>query len=46
MALGPLAKASLAFDWDIPFNRQQAPLPTYLLNRERIEDIRLPACRG
>ncbi|MFI6475448.1 immunity 49 family protein [Streptomyces sp. NPDC050516] len=39
VALGPLAMASLAFDWDIPFDRQQAHLPTYLLNRERIEDI-------
>ncbi|MFD9634221.1 immunity 49 family protein [Streptomyces violascens] len=39
VALGPLAMASLAFDRDIPFDRQQAHLPIYLLNRERIEDI-------
>ncbi|MGW1867721.1 immunity 49 family protein [Streptomyces mauvecolor] len=39
VALGPLAMACLAFDWDIPFDRQQAHLPAYLLNRERIEDI-------
>ncbi|MFJ8387752.1 immunity 49 family protein [Streptomyces sp. NPDC094438] len=39
VALGPLAMASLAYDWGFPVDPTRAHLPTYLLNRERIEDI-------
>ncbi|MDQ1009546.1 hypothetical protein QFZ82_004031 [Streptomyces sp. V4I23] len=39
VALGPLAMASLAYDYGFPVEGKQPYLPTYLLNRERIEDI-------
>ncbi|RCH68946.1 hypothetical protein DT019_09910 [Streptomyces sp. SDr-06] len=39
VALGPLAMASLAYDRGFPIASKQPYLPTYLLNRERIEDI-------
>ncbi|WP_309140400.1 Imm49 family immunity protein [Streptomyces sp. PKU-EA00015] len=39
VALGPLAMASLAYDAGFPVEAKQPYLPTYLLNRERIEDI-------
>ncbi|WEO94272.2 immunity 49 family protein [Streptomyces sp. FXJ1.172] len=39
VALGPLAMASIAYDHGFPIATQQPYLPTYLLNRERIEDI-------
>jgi hypothetical protein len=38
-ALGPLAMACLAHDYGFPVAPKQPYLPTYLLNRERIEDI-------
>ncbi|MGC0421827.1 immunity 49 family protein [Embleya sp. AB8] len=38
-ALGPLAMASLAYDFDFPVPEKQPYLPTYLLNRERVETI-------
>ncbi|WKX12299.1 immunity 49 family protein [Streptomyces sp. NL15-2K] len=38
-ALGPLAMASLAYDYGFPVAPKQRYLPTYLLNRQRIEDI-------
>ncbi|MGW1894715.1 immunity 49 family protein [Streptomyces sp. NPDC002004] len=38
-ALGPLAMACLAYDYEFPVALKQPHLPTYLLNRERIEDI-------
>lgn len=39
VALGPLAMACLAYDYGFPVAPKQPYLPTYLLNRERIEDI-------
>ncbi|MER6352623.1 immunity 49 family protein [Streptomyces sp. NPDC001634] len=39
VALGPLAMASLAYDYGFPIDPKQRYLPTYLLNRERIEEI-------
>ncbi|MFF1557118.1 immunity 49 family protein [Streptomyces sp. NPDC058279] len=39
LALGPLAMASLAYDRGFPIDPKQPYLPTYLLNRERIETI-------
>ncbi|MFJ9848076.1 Imm49 family immunity protein [Streptomyces sp. NPDC101150] len=39
VALGPLAMASLAYDYGFPFETKQPYLPKYLLNRERIETI-------
>ncbi|MBO8190142.1 immunity 49 family protein [Streptomyces oryzae] len=39
VALGPLAMASLAYDYGFPVELKQPCLPTYLLNRERIEVI-------
>ncbi|GHI04099.1 hypothetical protein AQI88_07560 [Streptomyces cellostaticus] len=39
VALGPLAMASLAYDYEFPIAPAQPYLPTYLLNRERIEEI-------
>ncbi|MEU6891961.1 immunity 49 family protein [Streptomyces sp. NPDC046557] len=39
LALGPLAIASLAYDRGFPIDPKQPYLPTYLLNRERIETI-------
>lgn len=39
VALGPLAMASLAYDYEFPVALGQPYLPKYLLNRERIEDI-------
>ncbi|MFB6873983.1 immunity 49 family protein [Streptomyces sp. NPDC056323] len=39
VALGPLAMASLAFDYGFPFAPDRPHLPLYLLNRERIEEI-------
>ncbi|MGW7464632.1 immunity 49 family protein [Streptomyces xantholiticus] len=39
VALGPLAMASLAYDYGFPVDLEQPYLPTYLLNRERIEKI-------
>ncbi|MFE9370100.1 immunity 49 family protein [Streptomyces sp. NPDC006711] len=39
VALGPLAMASLAHDYDFPLAPGLPYLPTYLLNRERVEDI-------
>ncbi|MEU5001742.1 Imm49 family immunity protein [Streptomyces sp. NPDC021622] len=39
VALGPLAMASLAYDYGFPVPLQQPHLPTYLLNRERIEEF-------
>jgi hypothetical protein len=39
VALGPLAMASLAYDYGFPIDPKQPYLPTYLLNRERIEEI-------
>jgi hypothetical protein len=39
VALGPLAMASLAYDREFPLSPTQPNLPTYLLNRKRIEDI-------
>jgi hypothetical protein len=38
-ALGPLAIACLAYDYGFPVDPKQPYLPTYLLNRERIEEI-------
>ena len=40
VALGPLAMASLAYDHGFPVDPAQPHLPMYLLNRERIEEIR------
>ncbi|WP_326766125.1 immunity 49 family protein [Streptomyces sp. NBC_01591] len=39
VALGPLAMASLAFDYGFPIAPDRPHLPLYLLNRERIEEI-------
>ncbi|KIZ17573.1 hypothetical protein SNA_13890 [Streptomyces natalensis ATCC 27448] len=39
VALGPLAMACLAYDYEFPFETEQPYLPRYLLNRERIETI-------
>lgn len=39
VALGPLAMASLAYDYGFPVAPNQPYLPTYLLNRERIEEV-------
>ncbi|MFG2140948.1 immunity 49 family protein [Streptomyces sp. NPDC048650] len=39
VALGPLAMASLAYDYGFPLAPNQPYLPAYLLNRERIEAI-------
>ncbi|MGP3991324.1 Imm49 family immunity protein [Streptomyces sp. 3N207] len=39
VALGPLAMTSLAYGSGFPVNPKQPCLPTYLLNRERIEAI-------
>ncbi|WP_245239171.1 immunity 49 family protein [Streptomyces sp. MZ04] len=39
VALGLLAMASLAYDYEFPMDAEQPYLPRYLLNRERIEDI-------
>lgn len=39
VALGPLAMASLAYDHGFPVALPQPYLPTYLLNRQRIEEI-------
>ncbi|MEU9115967.1 immunity 49 family protein [Streptomyces sp. NPDC048483] len=39
VALGPLAMASLAYDYGFPLETKQSYLPRYLLNRERIETI-------
>ncbi|MGW6024772.1 immunity 49 family protein [Streptomyces sp. NPDC055099] len=39
VALGVLAMASLAYDYGFPVDMPQPYLPTYLLNRERIEEI-------
>ncbi|QIB47578.1 immunity 49 family protein [Streptomyces aureoverticillatus] len=39
VALGPLAMACLAYDFDFPVATKQPHLPVYLLNRERIETI-------
>ncbi|ANP51551.1 hypothetical protein J2Z21_009072 [Streptomyces griseochromogenes] len=39
VALGPLAMASLAYDYEFPVDTTQPYLPMYLLNRERIEVI-------
>ncbi|MGW7072119.1 immunity 49 family protein [Streptomyces sp. NPDC054872] len=39
VALGVLAMASLAYDYGFPVAMPQPYLPTYLLNRERIEEI-------
>ncbi|WP_432037424.1 immunity 49 family protein [Streptomyces cucumeris] len=38
-ALGPLAMASLAYDYAFPLTAKQPYLPLYLLNRERLEEI-------
>ncbi|RLU94859.1 hypothetical protein CTZ27_19045 [Streptomyces griseocarneus] len=42
VALGPLAMASLAYDYGFPVDQKQPYLPMYLLNRERIETIPAP----
>ncbi|MFJ6573498.1 immunity 49 family protein [Streptomyces sp. NPDC091292] len=42
VALGPLAMASLAFDYGFPIDPAQPYLPLFLLNRERIEEIPSP----
>ncbi|MBO0918815.1 immunity 49 family protein [Streptomyces laculatispora] len=42
VALGPLAIASLAFDYGFPIDPAQSHLPQFLLNRERIEEIPSP----
>ncbi|MFI0220403.1 immunity 49 family protein [Streptomyces lydicus] len=39
VALGLLAMACLAYDYEFPFASKQPYLPRYLLNRERIETI-------
>ncbi|WP_371525296.1 immunity 49 family protein [Streptomyces sp. NBC_01283] len=39
VALGTLAMASLAYDYGFPVALPQPYLPTYLLNRERIEEM-------
>ncbi|MGW7087143.1 immunity 49 family protein [Streptomyces sp. NPDC054871] len=39
VALGPLAMASLAYDYGFPVALPQPYLPMYLLNRERIEEM-------
>ncbi|MER6386803.1 immunity 49 family protein [Streptomyces sp. NPDC001127] len=39
IALGPLAMASIAYDYEFPIATKHPYLPTYLLNRERIEEI-------
>lgn len=39
VALGLLAVASLAYDHGFPFALPQPYLPTYLLDRQRIEEI-------
>ncbi|MFI6090457.1 immunity 49 family protein [Streptomyces sp. NPDC051218] len=39
VGLGTLAMASLAYDYGFPVALPQPYLPTYLLNRERIEEI-------
>ncbi|MGW0766903.1 immunity 49 family protein [Streptomyces sp. NPDC002676] len=42
VALGPLAMASLAYDYEFPIATEHPYLPKYLLNRERIEEIPSP----
>ncbi|MFD5128995.1 immunity 49 family protein [Streptomyces olindensis] len=39
VALGPLAMASLAYDYGFPVDLAQPYLPRHLLNRERLEEI-------
>ncbi|MFF5977429.1 immunity 49 family protein [Streptomyces olindensis] len=39
VALGPLAMASLAYDYGFPVDLTQPYLPRHLLNRERLEEI-------
>ncbi|MCN9239963.1 immunity 49 family protein [Streptomyces sp. RY43-2] len=39
VALGPLAMASLAYDFGFPIGEKHPYMPMYLLNRERIEVI-------
>ncbi|WP_308307645.1 immunity 49 family protein [Streptomyces sp. ISL-10] len=39
VALGPLAMASLAYDYGFPVAAKRQYLPTYLLDRTRIEDV-------
>lgn len=39
VALGPLAMASLAYDQGFPVAPKQPYLPTYLVNRERVETM-------
>ncbi|MER5548387.1 immunity 49 family protein [Streptomyces sp. NPDC002589] len=39
IALGLLAMASIAYDYEFPIATKHPYLPTYLLNRERIEEI-------
>lgn len=42
VALGPLAIASLAFDYGFPIDPAQSHLPLCLLNRQRVEEIPSP----
>ncbi|MEU0730603.1 immunity 49 family protein [Streptomyces sp. NPDC006140] len=39
VALGPLAMASLAYDYGFPVDPAQPCLPAHLLNRQRLEEI-------
>ncbi|UXY27234.1 immunity 49 family protein [Streptomyces sp. HUAS TT20] len=39
VALGPLAMASIAYDYGFPVAAKHPYMPAYLLNRERIEEI-------
>jgi hypothetical protein len=39
VALGALAMASLAYDYEFPVDTKQPFLPRCLLNRDRIEQI-------
>ncbi|MEU4928304.1 hypothetical protein AB0G54_17595 [Streptomyces yokosukanensis] len=39
MPLGLLALAGMAYDYGLPVDTERPYLPTYLLNRQRIETI-------